>query len=59
MKKFILPLIAVVSLMSISLPAFAGESFAASVSAPEPVTLALLAGGIGAVVLLRKSRDKK
>jgi hypothetical protein len=40
----------------VSLPALAGVCAPATV--PEPITLTLLATGIGAVVVVRKLRDK-
>jgi len=42
---------------ALSLPAFAGI-FCAPTAVPEPITLTLLATGIGAVVVVRKLRDK-
>ena len=41
---------------ALSLPAFAGAP--APVAVPEPVTLTLLATGIGGVALVRKLRSK-
>jgi hypothetical protein len=42
----------------LSLPAIAGSFTCAPATVPEPITLTLLATGIGAVVVVRKLRDK-
>jgi hypothetical protein len=49
---FVLTLVVAISLLSV--PAFA----AVTVNAPEPVTLALVATGIGAVAVARKFLKK-
>jgi hypothetical protein len=41
-----------------SLPALAGGGVDGRTTVPEPITLALLATGIGAVAVVRKLRDK-
>jgi hypothetical protein len=43
---------------ALSLPAFAGVGSCAPAAVPEPITLTLLATGIGAVAVMRKLRDK-
>jgi hypothetical protein len=43
---------------ALSLPAIAGSFTCAPATVPEPITLTLLATGIGAVVVVRKLRDK-